>query len=659
VLTRRLLDRLAEIIKRRAEEYNRRLFGTRFGGKDMPTASGEDPLPASIVHLSFALGKAEAVLKEEEWKQVTWDQLEASTQLELSEVEKRQIEAAELSAYTEFRGLADDIQDGLFRKLSQATGKVVTEAQVRGTIVDKVQLGVEANSSYQTVAKELVGDLKEQKRSWTRVASTEMHSARQRGVAQTIRAGEGIYQDADGDDSRVAVVPAGDACDDCVRLYIEGGKPKIFRLSELMANEGTNYIRPWRQNAGPVVPPLHPNSVVGYATVEGNTLAATRMSYTGQIREVKTAQGHTLSVTPNHPVATIRGFVPACQVQEGDYLLSYGRGIEQNEVSRLSFMSGSPIFPPKDDQYGPTKIEKVFHSLEAVFEPVTVKRLGLEFHGDAAYGDSDIDIVYVDSKLRDRTKPTILDQIKCLLFETAKFSTYHILHQRLGASLLVGGSVFPSFPVVSCFDEVLASSFKPSNTLRIGSTACLDAVLLEMSGEFAARDASFCRELQERLPSLVSQDEVIKVRDFSYSGHVYDLQTVSEVIVAEGLIISNCFCRLQYIPDGFGWDDKGRFTMIEKSVDVLEQMQKAIDHQPHSLLNSAMESLPSKDYVYKIQDPEELERLIPRLDRLQQMYSHNFEVYQRIDDLLHAAYGHYAVMAGQDPSLLEKEVTNA
>ena len=212
MLTRRLLDRLAEIIRRRVEEYHRRLFGTSISGEDGPTASGEDLLPVSVIQLSFSLGKAEAVLKEEEWKQVTWDQLKTSAQVELTETEQRQIEAAELSAYTEFRGLADDIQDGLFQKLAQATGKVVTEAQVRGTIVDKVQLGVEANRSYQTVAAELVGDLKEQKRNWVRVASTEMHSARQRGVAQTIRSGEGVYKDADGDDSRVAVVPAGDAC---------------------------------------------------------------------------------------------------------------------------------------------------------------------------------------------------------------------------------------------------------------------------------------------------------------------------------------------------------------------------------------------------------------------------------------------------------------
>jgi hypothetical protein len=68
-----------------------------------------------------------------------------------------------------------------------------------------------------------------------------------------------------------------------------------------------------------------------------------------------------------------------------------------------------------------------------------------------------------------------------------------------------------------------------------------------------------------------------------------------------------------------------------------------------------MESLPSKDYINQIQDPKELERLIPRLERLQQMYSHNFEVYQRVDDLIHAAYGHYVFMTMHDPSLLEEE----
>jgi hypothetical protein len=110
------------------------------------------------------------------------------------------------------------------------------------------------------VAKDLVGDLKEKKRNWYRVASTEMHKARQLGVANAIIGKKDIYRDSEGINSLVTIVPAPDACDDCKRLYLEaGGNPRIFKITELLSNAGSNYQRPWRKNAKPVVPPLHPH----------------------------------------------------------------------------------------------------------------------------------------------------------------------------------------------------------------------------------------------------------------------------------------------------------------------------------------------------------------------------------------------------------------
>jgi predicted double-glycine peptidase len=88
-----------------------------------------------------------------------------------------------------------------------------------------------------------------------------MHSARQRGIAAAIIQKEDIYKYSDGIDSNVAVVHDYDMCDDCRRLYYDPktGNPKIFKLKELLDNEGSNYRRPWRQNAKPVLPPAHPH----------------------------------------------------------------------------------------------------------------------------------------------------------------------------------------------------------------------------------------------------------------------------------------------------------------------------------------------------------------------------------------------------------------
>jgi len=264
ILTKEKLDKVAEIIRRHVEWLLWRLLGSSFSSVDsskvdIPSAAA-DQLPVSMIQLSFILGEQEAILKESEWTDYGWIDLEAAAKKPRTELEQLQIKAAELSAYSSYRRLGDDIVNGLYDKLAQTTGAVVSESQVRGTIKDKIRFGVDTNRAYFDVAKDLVGDLKEKQRNWYRVASTEMHKARQLGVANAIIGKKDIYKDSEGIDSLVTIVPAPDACGDCNKLYLDSkGNPKIFKLSELLGNTGSNYHRPWRKNAKPVVPPLHPH----------------------------------------------------------------------------------------------------------------------------------------------------------------------------------------------------------------------------------------------------------------------------------------------------------------------------------------------------------------------------------------------------------------
>ena len=50
------------------------------------------------------------------------------------------------------------------------------------------------------------------------------------------------------------------------------------------------------------------------------------------------------------------------------------------------------------------------------------------------------------------------------------------------------------------------------------------------------------RQLVDRFPGLVSSDEVVHVRNFHWSGHVYDLQSETGLIISEGVTIGNCRC---------------------------------------------------------------------------------------------------------------------
>ena len=267
VLTRHQVERLAEIVRQHAAWFIWRTLGSQAvtqGDVDRLKASGLLPMDVNVDSIKYAwvLGKLESILKENKWKNLPWDELVAEAEgRRLSPVEKLQLEAASLTAFTKFRGLAEDINSDLYERLAQATGKVVSEAQVRGTIKDIVQTGVEMNETYLGVAKQLVDSLMEPGRNWTRVAATELHAAQQRGYAAALYNREGIYEDAEGPDSEVFIRLDPHACEDCKRLYMDPstGHPKVFVLKDLVANEGTNYQRPWRVNARPCVPPLHPH----------------------------------------------------------------------------------------------------------------------------------------------------------------------------------------------------------------------------------------------------------------------------------------------------------------------------------------------------------------------------------------------------------------
>jgi hypothetical protein len=342
-------------------------------------------------------------------------------------------------------------------------------------------------------------------------------------------------------------------------------------------------------------PPLHPNSIAAGVMVEGDAVAATRMSYAGQVREIVTAAGRTLTITPNHAVATIRGFIPACKIEKGEHLLSYSERIVQDGIDPLSLSvhPDAALALPQDEQDRPAKIEQIFSALQLVGKSIVAERFGDEFHGDAAYGNGDIDIVYADVELGNRIEAAFSKQRKSFSFEASDLSAARLrpsllldeglpaakrafvpalrpfvdpafdgrvgstaqddaAFRKASAEASAGKSRFiremkQGLTALISDDQVVDDSVWNRNlskphTFKVGTTSQLDATLLELLSQSLTRDAGFVRQLEERFPGTIARDEVVEVRDRDYFGHVYDLSTVSGVIVAEGLIISNCRC---------------------------------------------------------------------------------------------------------------------
>ena len=117
------------------------------------------------------------------------------------------------------------------------------------------------------------------------------------------------------------------------------------------------------------------NCVVGDTLVSGPAIrAAYRRKYSGEIIIIRTAGGHELTTTPNHPILTDKGWVAAGLLVKGD-----------NVIGRTGF-DGPSNARPNINQNEP-RIENVFNSLAQCGDLVRLPASSGYFHGDISDGE--------------------------------------------------------------------------------------------------------------------------------------------------------------------------------------------------------------------------------------------------------------------------------
>ena len=122
--------------------------------------------------------------------------------------------------------------------------------------------------------------------------------------------------------------------------------------------------------------------------LQGRVTACSKAAYAGKAVQIRTASGQTLAVTTNHPVLTVAGFVPAGRLDKGHYLLRY---VGEDKAAAAD----------GDEQNAPTLVEDVAEALLA--SGFSQERSGitrLDFHGDAAFFQGDVQVVRADRPLR-------------------------------------------------------------------------------------------------------------------------------------------------------------------------------------------------------------------------------------------------------------------
>lgn len=325
---------------------------------------------------------------------------------------------------------------------------------------------------------------------------------------------------------------------------------------------------------------VHPNCIPAGAVIHAPKIkAATSRWYDGPLVEFM-AGGNRLSVTPNHPILTARGWIAADLLNESDYVVC--ADFPERMIAAIN----------PDKQEIPAPIEQVFRTLMesrgmlAVRMPSTPEY----FHGDGKGGE--IDIINIDGQLSGHVdtssiKPLFQDQFIPGDVEQFSLSGLCVPHKLLMRRRLTANSIMRG----SCIGPaLLGGTLGNQQPVRGGLVANLNLRFLQSAPDRGSADIKGSREsifrfarqvafddqiigngfsmpvfeFEPRVDDIslddfignikmssksadsfsgfVKFDQVRQLRKRDFSGHVYNLETVTGWYIANGIITHNCRC---------------------------------------------------------------------------------------------------------------------
>lgn len=260
---------------------------------------------------------------------------------------------------------------------------------------------------------------------------------------------------------------------------------------------------------------------------------AYRARYAGPVVDLITASGKRLSVTANHAVMTTRGFVRARFLQKGDHVIS----------------SGSPesVLARVDDDFdqAPSRAEDLFAALRSgsVLAPAKV-RGPVDFHGDGAHFEGQVDVVNADRLLKAREIAALSKPEREFQFGAGVGPALGFHGQRSGASGMkrVRGAAPGLVSSGSAGAALLRREAVIAHQGVLGPSAQWHASSAQPTGDGAATDPELATKLRRGFPGLVAGDELVDVGHRVWSGHVYDFSSDARWYYADGVIVHNCTC---------------------------------------------------------------------------------------------------------------------
>jgi len=317
-----------------------------------------------------------------------------------------------------------------------------------------------------------------------------------------------------------------------------------------------------------------------------------RRFFSGELTEIVSDDGVILPSTGNHPILTDKGFKAANLINTGDYIVK----IIDDGVDLIKLYGYNPK---------PT-FEQLFTSLDLLgVERSVAPRVSGKFHGDIS--DSDIDVISMDSLLSDEIKSSVSEKFRKLNLSNTDEIIVLDFFTCLGYGFSgFNGTGLSSDAVVSCLDLVLSRfiihltplelfcftlgswsnsaieepiSYNDSGNAKVFSNSVFAISTLVHGHDILTRKLdsfkSGALSLGERDSKLLGsfaecgwvntesgrdllgggtvkyklcRVSDVRVRDFS--GHVYNLETISGDYAVKATAVSNCRCSYRMvIPD--------------------------------------------------------------------------------------------------------------
>lgn len=431
--------------------------------------------------------------------------------------------SADVPAVLDFLGTHPlRVADSINRRTAAGLERILSVAIERGDSIDKIAATINEAAEF--------GKPRAQRIARTEV-SRAIHLAADLAFQQS-----GVVESKEW-------LPAGDACEFCLAVAQQFNSSMGGRGVSL----GSNFVEPGSTVSGVLGgtlrlgsfevggPPLHPNCLLpGTRVLAPGVAAGFKASFSGPAVELVLADGRRICITANHVLLTSTGFAPASALRKGDHV------VDCPEFERVV-----PSHP--DDDYGPALIEDVVDSL-SVSRGVTASSVPVApeyLHGDGTFIYGHVDVVAADGELWGALEASAsqgMDHLPlCAGWDDREF-------ERLGdlESVLVRLSL--AAHGVVCGDGISPSLLgRPASghqPIGLGLAADSDTQLLEPSADGGSLYVEALSECVLRFPSLVTTTKVVEVNHYSFSGHVYDLQTTSGLYLANGVVSSNCRCTL-------------------------------------------------------------------------------------------------------------------